>query len=142
MILCIDGSDIATLALEAYERKDMALSGGGWQRTREAIFDASPEEHLACITQFVDFAEIEGIAAVQGPGSATALRASLAIANTLAMTRKISLYGVQKGTSWEEVFTADGPKDGVSYLEPVYAHDPRITPSTKDALRRKGRKTS
>lgn len=142
MILCIDGSDIATLVLEAYDWNNLTVSDNGWRNTRSERYSVSPEEYLSRIVTFANFDELEGIVIVQGPGSATALRASLTIANTLAMSRKIPLYGVQKGTSWDAVLTADGPKDGVDHLEPVYASDPRITPSTKDALRRRGSKTS
>lgn len=142
MILCIDGSDIATLVLEAYERNNLTVSDNGWRNVRSERYSASPEEYLSRIATFANFDALEGIVIVQGPGSATALRASLTIANTLAMSRKIPLYGVEKGASWDAVLTADGLKHGVDHLEPVYASDPRITPSTKDALRRRGRKTS
>ncbi len=137
MMLCVDGSDITRLTLEVFVREHGASNVGGWNRVQGATFDVSPEEYLASIVQFVQLEALEGIVVVVGPGSATALRASLAIANTLAMTRKIPLYGVQKGTPWESVLTNDGPKDGAAHLEPVYTAEPKITPSKKDQLRRK-----
>lgn len=136
MVLCIDGSDINTLTLEVYERNGQVHSDNAWRHVRGGVFTVRPEEYLATMTTLVDFDDLDGIVVVQGPGSATALRASLTIVNTLAMAKQIPLYGVDKGTPWDAVLTENGPKDGVTHLEPVYAQDARITPSKKDQLRR------
>lgn len=137
MLFCMDGSDINRLALAAYEWHDRTLSDNGWRRSRETVVETGPEGYLAAVDAFIKPEEIDGIVVVQGPGSATALRASLAIANTIAAVRKIKLYGIAKGISWDAVFVAEGPTDGVNFLAPVYEHDPRITPSSRDDLRRK-----
>lgn len=136
MMLCIDGSDIRRLTVEVYEWEDGMFSGNGWRNTRGGTFDVGPEAYLATIATLVKPEDVDGIVIVQGPGSATSLRASLAIANTLAMTKQIPLYGIAKGDAWESVLTSDGPKNGVGYLAPVYEHEPRITPSGKDTLGR------
>lgn len=101
MILRIDGSDIARLVVNDRE------------------FAVGPEGYLAAIASVVEPAEITAIEVVAGPGSATALRASLAIANTLAWTLGVPINGRSM------------------HVEPVYEHAARITPSGKDQLRRK-----
>lgn len=105
MMITIDGSDIRRLVVNG------------------RVFDVGPEGYLAAISEVAAPEDIEGIAVVQGPGSATALRASLAIANTLAMTLGVPL--------------CDAAGQPHAYLEPVYENEARITPSTKDQLRRK-----
>lgn len=107
MILCIDGSDIATLTL--------AFQNDAGDTVREEVFATRPEDFLAHIVAFVGTNEVTGIRVACGPGSATALRASIAIAETWAFAKGIPVIG---GT------------------EPVYANEPRITPSKKDSLRR------
>lgn len=120
MILYIDGSDIRRLVVATSEE------------TR--TFDSGPEGYLAAISTMVEPEALEGIIVVQGPGSATALRASLSIANTLAMTQRIPLYGVQSGTSYASALLAlPEPKP---FLEPIYGAEAQITVSKKDQLRR------
>lgn len=104
MMVTIDGSDIRRLVVNG------------------KVFDVEPEGYLAAIASVVSPSDISGVTVVQGPGSATALRASLAIANTLAMTLGVPLY--------------DASGVAHPYLDPLYANDPRITTSTKDSLRR------
>ncbi|MDO8624852.1 MAG: hypothetical protein Q7R47_02120 [Candidatus Diapherotrites archaeon] len=130
--MCIDGSDIRLLALAAFARS----ADGAWQETAREEMAVGPESFLAAITRFVPIEEVEGIIIVQGPGSATALRASLAIANTLAMAKGIPLCGVEKGAAWESVLVQNGLQTPVDHLEPVYGAAARITQSTKDHLRR------
>lgn len=136
MILCIDGSDIRLLTLVAFAHGAPRRSRPKWRETAREEAAVGPESFLASITHFVPLEEIEGIVIVQGPGSATALRASLAIANTLAMTNGIPLCGVKKGEAWESALAPDGLHAPVDHLEPVYAANAIITPSTKDHLRR------
>ncbi|MBI1907805.1 hypothetical protein HYS28_00070 [Candidatus Uhrbacteria bacterium] len=138
MILCIDGSDINHLGLATYEWTDLTLSDNGWRGMRAKTYDAAPEGFLAAIMDMVQSAdEIDGIVAVVGPGSATALRTSVAIANTIAFARNIPLYGVPRSTDFDSIFaTAEGPTDPVAFLAPVYETEARITPSKKDQLRR------
>lgn len=107
MILCIDGSDIATLKL--------AFQNDAGDTVRQEEFATCPESFLTHIVAFMGTDDVTGIRVACGPGSATALRASIAIAQTLAYAKSIPIIG---GT------------------EPVYAHEARITPSKKDSLRR------
>ncbi len=107
MILCINGTDIATLTL--------ALQDDDGVTVREETYTTRPEEYLAHIVAFIGDDEVTGITVACGPGSATALRASIAIAQTLAYAKGIPIIGS---------------------TEPIYAHEARITPSKKDNLRR------
>ncbi len=76
-----------------------------------------------------------------GEGSSTALRASLAILNTLRFTKRLQLYGYTAPRG-EDVFEVvrSGALQGEfleAYAMPVYAHGPRMTPTRKDQLNRK-----
>lgn len=139
MILCIDGSDITRLVLAAYDWLDGTLSDSGWCPQTSRTFDVGPEGYLAAIAEFIGTPDaLKGIVLVQGPGSATSLRTSITIANALAVTHNVLLYGIPHGRSFASVFaTAEGPTDGVAFLEPMYQDAARITETKKDPLRRR-----
>ncbi len=107
MILCINGTEITKLTL--------ALQDDAGATVREETFVTCPEDFLAHIVAFLGTESVTGVTVVCGPGSATALRASIAIAQTLAYAKGIPIIGS---------------------TEPIYAHEARITPSKKDNLRR------
>ena len=107
MILCINGTDIAKLTL--------ALQDDAGQTVREETFVTRPEDFLAHIVAFLGAENVTAVTVACGPGSATALRASIVIAQTLAYAKGIPVLGS---------------------TEPIYAHEARITPSKKDNLRR------
>lgn len=133
-MLCLNGSDINRLEVAAYAR-----GTDGWALQWQKSQDVGPEQYLAVLSELVTPVEIEGIVVVVGPGSATALRSSLAIANALALAQGVPLYGVQKSdNAFDSVLGAGHalPAPQV-YLTPVYEHDVRITESNKDALRRR-----
>ena len=77
-----------------------------------------------------------------GEGSSTALRASLAIINTIAFTKRIHIYAYRADRTREHIFGAirSGDLQGEilsDFATPVYAHAPRMTPTKKDQLNRK-----
>lgn len=115
MMLYVDGSDIAHIVL------GWTTPGGAVQNTTDVA--VGPEGFLAAIVAFRAGARLDGIVAVTGPGSPTALRASLAIVNTLAMAEGTPLYD------------AHGVQHNV--LLPEYGGDARVTPSSRDSLRRR-----
>lgn len=138
MILYLNGQDINRIVLGTVRDQVVNIE----------TIDSSPEKYLKVIDGFLkkekqDIENLEGILVVVGPGSATALRAILAIVNTLHFTHKIPLYIVEKnaGDSDEESVVESiknlVPLNLGEYAEPVYAHSPRITPSKKDRLGRK-----
>lgn len=125
MILFIDGSDINHITLGR-----VSLTNSHWSLVSSDVAEARPENFLAAIHNFVGTEVIASIIAVTGPGSATSLRTSLAIVNSLALAKLIPIYGVQYGASGGELpFATDT-------LLPTYHHDPVITVSTRDALLR------
>lgn len=125
-MLAINGSDIARLELAWAETDADAV-----KLSERQTINVGPEGFLAAFTDYVGAAEPSGLIVVVGPGSATALRTILSIANTLAFTKGIQLYGVRELVSG---MTLPEPS---AHLEPVYANDPKITSSPRDALRRK-----
>ncbi len=136
MMLFLDGSDIGKLCLGLLtdDRTSFVMD--------PKKIDCRPEECLFYIHAFlrenISDEEISGIAVVVGPGSATALRASLAFANTFAFTRNIPMYGVQHDSNLDtlSILSDLSGASSVPLLRPVYANAVPITQSTKDALRR------
>ncbi len=141
MIVYINGQDIHKIIFanlqEGIEDRDIVIEETG------------PEGYLKAFRDFLDKAdseldEIEKIFAVIGPGSATALRSSLAIINILGYSKAIDLVGVEKEKDEQDIDTTKklieqglSSFDVKNVLMPKYEHKPRITVSTKDALRRK-----
>lgn len=138
MMLFLDGSDITRLTLGVVSDDRAAFVG------EPMAFSVGPEAYLRTIdeflrTQSVDEKGLTGIVAVIGPGSATALRASLAFANTFAFTRSLPMYGVERAPSADLralLLPLSSTVHAVPMLRPVYANEARITVSAKDALRR------
>lgn len=139
MMLYVNGQDIRkfTLAL---------VRGNGDVSVCE--YETSPEQFLFQLDAFLNkegvrVGEIERIVTVIGPGSATALRSILSIVNTMQFVQGIEVLGVEKDPEiddkkWiERIMNKDLdmiiPKP---FLQPTYAHGPRITISKKDHLKR------
>ncbi|MBT5808253.1 hypothetical protein HOI18_03185 [Candidatus Uhrbacteria bacterium] len=66
---------------------------------QSAKLTASPEEYLQSLSKQlakweVSLDDLEGIFVVSGPGSFTASRVSIVIANTIAFTKKIPMFAV------------------------------------------------
>lgn len=133
-MLCLNGTDINRLEVAAYAR-----GTDGWVWQWQKSLETGPEEYLAVLSKLVIPAEIEGIVAVIGPGSATALRGSLAIVNALGLAEGVPLYGVLKSDNAFDSVLGPGQNlpEPQLYLTPVYEHDVRITESNKDALGRR-----
>ncbi len=133
MILFIDGSDINTLKLGRASIDNL----GNWSTQDSVTIDVRPEGYLAAIDTFLANEDIEGIIAVTGPGSATSLRTSLAIVNSLSLAKSIKLYGITTPSQISAL--AANPTttlSGGNILLPLYHHDPVITVSTRDSLLR------
>lgn len=135
MMLYVNGSDIArlTLGMLSDDRSAFIVDPG--------MILSSPETCLKNIAAFVAThpeASLTGIVAVIGPGSATALRTSLAIVNTLGFTKGLPLYGVELAPGADDrTILVDLHRASVlRMLRPAYTNAARITPSAKDALGR------
>lgn len=102
------------------------------------------EAFLSVINAFVreqagSYDNLEAIYVVVGPGSATALRSTLSILQTMHFVEGVSLYALQKDPEEEDGQTLKRAVDDAQAVEtliPVYQHSPRITISNKDALGR------
>lgn len=135
MMLYVRGTDIAQLT----------LAGLSDDRARFVVqpskIDSSPEAYLAHVAEFLrEHPErLSGIVAVLGPGSATALRTSLSLVNTLAFTQSIPVYGVSlaKDADDRETLIALRDAEVLPMARPIYQNEPRITPSAKDSLHRR-----
>ncbi len=137
MMLYVNGSDIERLTIGtiADDRAVFAIE--------PKTFAVRPEEFLLTIDAWlrehrIDLASISSLAMVIGPGSATALRTSLAWANTFAFTQSIPMYGIELAIGSDErvALIGLGSMAPVPMLRPVYANAPTITATKKDALRR------
>lgn len=141
MIIYVNGQDIHEIIF--------ANLKGGTEEVSAHKFEVGPEGFLKSFRDFLrqvggSLDELERIIAVIGPGSATALRSSLAVVNTLAYAKGIELIGIEKPKDEQDIDTIKKvieqgfDKDDIkNVLMPKYEHKPRITVSTKDALRRK-----
>ena len=138
MMLYINGQDIGQFVLGRID-----------ERVQLETFQVGPERYLETIESFlhsldVRLDHIRGIILVTGPGSPTALRTSLSIANTLHFAKRIPILVMQKpaDVADEDVVTKERvgaliPLAQDVFAQPVYATGPRITASKKDALGRK-----
>ncbi len=127
----------------------VGLSGGSADIEVELI-RCSPEERLEKIMEWlgvrgVGHEQVSDVVCVVGPGSATALRSMLAGLNAWKVVRKdVRLWalrdnGALEGEVQKRIFreVLNGERgDEVDVLVPVYMHEPRITISQKDALKR------
>lgn len=141
MIVYINGQDINKIFFSDLSREDGEF--GIYEK------QCGPEGFLKAFRDFLSdqglvLDDVKQIFCVVGPGSATALRSSLAMVNTLAFTKGIKLVAVEKEKGEQDIDTVkrlvehDLSKFEIkNVLMPKYEHKPRITLSTKDALRRR-----
>lgn len=140
MILYINGQDIKQFAI-GFIGKDL-------HEPVRLIIETTPDAYLGHVHDFLKesnkmISDVEKIVAVVGPGSATALRTTLSIVNTIGFVEGIQLVGVEKDMMEDDHETVQKINDGEAkivevneFLEPIYAHSPRITKSNKDQLKR------
>ncbi len=136
-MLYVNGSDIVKLTIAAVADDRASFS------IQPKTFAVRPEEFLFTIDawlreQHIDLKSISDLAIVVGPGSATALRTSLAWANTFAFTQSIPMFGIElaDGTDDRAALIDLASMHSVPMLRPIYANAPTITATKKDALRR------
>jgi tRNA A37 threonylcarbamoyladenosine modification protein TsaB len=138
MMLFINGSDIARLSLGLIDddRSRFVIE--------PTVYNVRPEEYLATIDAFCAEhgtlrEQITGIVAVLGPGSATALRTSLAFVNAYAFAQSLMIFGVTLEAKSDDRFVLLGlpALHPVSMVQPIYANDVNITVSGKDSLGRR-----
>ncbi len=139
MMLYVNGQEITKLVLGLLE------VDGSWRQV-PTEYPTSPEEYLKTIELFLAATKttlptMTGFVLVQGPGSATALRTSHALINALAFALHVPVISVLKpvgvldAEAWQAQALDKQSKTAVAL--PVYTSDPKITASTRDALKRK-----
>jgi hypothetical protein len=97
--------------------------------------DGSPEDILKelddfIITNKIDCNKLDGISIVSGPGSFTASRLSLMIANGLYFTKSIPIFVLENPSKLEpEVLIKENGigKLALGYVVPAYDRPPHIT---------------
>jgi len=106
-------------------------------------YEVSPEQNLATLDRFIKdhnmiLSDVRGIVVVTGPGSFTASRLSVTMANTFAFVLSTPISGVENKDqrSSREIFLAwltsvhDHPQ---TFVTPTYQQPPHITsPAKKD----------
>ncbi len=136
MIIYLNGQDIGGLSIGRFS-PDISVEH----------FVCSPEEYLKTLDEYLrvqslPVEEIEGFVVVRGPGSPTALRSSLALANTFALAKGVALYGIEKAKDEADEDTLLRVKGQISALSPeeiltpIYDREVQITAPTRDALKR------
>lgn len=136
MNLYINGSDIEILRLGLLVDE---------QKPHIVEFHVGPDEYLGQIEQFITEAghnirDIKGILIVTGPGSATALRSSLAIADTLHFSFGIPLAGIHLTDGVHDEAEYIMSREHIyseQYLYPEYIAQPKITATKRDQLKRR-----
>ena len=97
-------------------------------------FTAPPEQLLASVdallnTQTVQLENLEGLVVVQGPGSFTAIRTAVALANTLAFVHGLVLFPIVLPDEVDEatILTLAQAAEPVDVVLPHYDRPPNIT---------------
>lgn len=78
-----------------------------------------------------EIAQLQGIVVVYGPGSFSAIRGGVLIANLLSRLYHIPLYGFTKEEAMNLIDVrrqlVDGSKEPSEYISPLYDAEPNIT---------------
>jgi hypothetical protein len=131
MYLVIASQDISNLTLALLDKGDLAQS--------EEFF-VPPEKHLVSIDEAlgkwkVSINTLKGVIVITGPGSFTASRVSVTLANSIAMTQKIPIWGIanpENKTIKNLVGDLDLSKmPDKTFVLPDYNQEPHITLSKK-----------
>lgn len=138
-MLYVNGSDIARLVLGVLNDDRSAFL------VDPTVFNVSPEQFLFTVDAFLTDVRLStpsnltGLVSILGPGSATALRTSLTMANAFAFAKSIPVYGIElaPGADDRTALVALHSASPTPMARPVYANPAKITISEKDALGRR-----
>jgi hypothetical protein len=134
--LYLDSQHIQSLTLGLIDGQ------GTWLQAPE-LLNVSPEAYLSGIVSYLESHQVVhvhlgGLLVVSGPGSATALRVGHVLANTLAFVWGIGIMSVKPLSTMAESEIVSQLQAGhwQPSVLPEYANAPKITPSSKDVLKR------
>ena len=124
-----------TLAIQAQDIREITIGLVQDQKLiKQKTWNAPPEEYLARLqetlsTWGVSFDLFEAIVVVTGPGSATATRVSVTIANTLGFALNLPVYGLENSdqVSLKELMATNTTGASEAFVFPVYQRPPIIT---------------
>lgn len=135
MMVYVNGQEISQLVLGV-------LTEGRWLHQPQ-VLSLRPEQYLFGLEKYLnqiklELSDVGGFLLVKGPGSATSLRTSHAMVNALAFALGVQVVSLEKApeTPDSEMVIPDGLESHAFGL-PTYHSDPRITPTKRDALKRK-----
>jgi hypothetical protein len=96
---------------------------------------------LEAIMSPLEISQLEGIALVYGPGSFSAVRGGVIVANLLSRLYHIPLYGFTKDEAIDLIDLrrqlASGSKESSQYISPLYDAEPNITMTKQKIENRK-----
>ncbi len=125
MILYLNGQDIRRLVLGSVDDRTVTL------------FECDPDDYLSVIAGYLEsigqsIEDLTALAVIVGPGSPTAIRSSLAIANTLAFVKRLPTLPLEKDPAVDDVefiksIDLATLEQRAGLLKPVYLHPPNIT---------------
>lgn len=126
--LVISGQDIHELVLGLIQEKSLE---------KQKAVQTNPEGYLRVIDETlkeweVAIADIDAVVVVSGPGSFTASRVSVTIANALKFALALPLYVVEniERASLSELISKidwEKPLSSSSFAKPIYDRPPHIT---------------
>lgn len=124
-----------TLIIAAQDIREITLGLlRGNQNLVERTIEGAPEEHLPLIDIFLKeqgltIQDIDQLYVVTGPGSFTASRVSVTIANTIAFVKQIPIYGLdnKEKAPLTELIPLFLKQTKQEFIVPSYDRPPHIT---------------
>lgn len=138
MRLYVNGQDIEYLILADLDE----------QKAEVSRFEGGPEKFLSFINAFLaerkmTNKDVDELAVVTGPGSATALRSILTNLNIMQSLQQIKIVKIEKNKDEHDIDTINRIRSGEGVhtengqiILPDYQSEPKITSSKKDKLGR------
>ncbi len=139
MMLYLAAHDIERLTLGILEQKDSTFHFV----VEPVEIPCLTEAYLSIIDSFLaahggSLNKLAGIVVVSSAGSATAMRATHALANALSFARGIPLFEAKKDAGVSDIDMVHHiPDHSIPIALPAYANAVNITTSKKDALKRR-----
>jgi hypothetical protein len=129
-----NSNSMSWLFIDTSERMRIRLAmipSQGKIRQREILGRRPIVTMLASFIKAESIPSLDGIVVISGPGSFSAVRSGVLVANLLARMYHVPLYGVRV----EDVRELEGLRDSlianrlkpVSYVAPIYDQEPNIT---------------
>jgi hypothetical protein len=136
MMVYVNGQDIGSLVLGS-------LDNGQWS-LGPTVLEVRPEGYLSSLEAWlhehgIERSMITGFVLVKGPGSATSLRTSHALVNAMAFALNVEVTSLEKAPEAPDADILSLLADHMAhpFALPTYTHEPTITQTNRDQLKRK-----